>query len=124
MSNAVFSAKVRGLDFSLVKTPEFSTIVQEAPSRYTTRILQSQNPIWHYSLVYNYLRDDPSNIASGLTYTDLKTLMGFYLSRQGQFDDFLFSDPDDKSVSNQTLSVVTDGSFLLLADSAKHGRVS
>lgn len=111
MSNQIFPAKVRGLDFTVGKAPEFATIVQTAPSRVETTIAQTRNPIWHWVLAYNYLRDDPSNIAVGLTATDLQTMMGFFLARGGSGDNFLFSDPDDHSVEDQELDVVTDGSF-------------
>lgn len=98
MSNAVFPAAVRGLDRNSSKTPEFSTIVQKAPSGSETRILERNNPLWKFSLSYNWIKDDPTDIPAGLTYTDLKTLMGFYLARQGQFDDFLYDDLTDDSV--------------------------
>lgn len=111
MSNQIFPAKVRGLDFASSKAPEFGPIVQQSPTGPTTAIATKRNPIWHWSLVYNYLRDDPSNIGPGLTYTDLQTMLGFYLARGSQFDDFLYSDPDDNSVTNQELAVVTDGSY-------------
>lgn len=111
MSNQVFPAKVRGLDFSVVVTDEHSTIKQSGPSFVSTNIIQTYNPIHHFSLVYNYLRDDPSNIAAGLTDTDLRTLRGFYNARHGSGDNFLFSDPDDHSVTDQELSVVTDGVY-------------
>ena len=34
--------------------------------------------------------------------SDLQTLLGFYLARQGQYDSFLFADPTDNSVSLQS----------------------
>lgn len=99
MSNAVFPAVVRGLTFTVMKTPEFNTLVQESPNRYTTRIIQSPNPIWNYTLIYDYLKNFPNeDYALGLTYTDLQTMMGFFLARYGQADDFLFDDPDDDYV--------------------------
>jgi hypothetical protein len=111
MSNQVFPAKVRGLDFFSGKSPELGPIIQPSPSGVETTIATKRNPIWHWTLAYNILRDDPANIAVGLTYTDLRTMLGFYLSRGGQADNFLYSDPDDNSVTNQELPVVTDGEF-------------
>jgi uncharacterized protein (TIGR02217 family) len=35
----------------------------------------------------------------------LQTLIGFYNARQGQFDDWLYSDPDDSSVTAQQFGV-------------------
>jgi hypothetical protein len=119
VSNAVYPAAVRGLTWTVLKTGEFNTLVQDAPNKYEVRIAQSQNPIWHFALMYDYIYDQAYNIAPGLTYTDLRTLMGFFLARQGQFDDFLFDDPSDDSVgpamvdgspnTQAELQVVTDG---------------
>jgi hypothetical protein len=46
-----------------------------------------------------------------LSKTDLRTLLGFYLARNGQFDSFLYSDPTDNTVApeDQTLPIVTSG---------------
>ncbi len=91
-----FPLWIRGLGFTVLKRPEFSTLIQSSPNRYETRIPQSDNPIWHWSVVYNYLKD--YDIQPGLTYTDLRTLMGFFLSHQGAGLDFLLNDPDDNYV--------------------------
>ena len=117
MSNAVYPNAIRGLDFTTVKAPEFDTLLQSAANRYETRLEQMVNPIWHWSLKYGYLRDD--SIQAGFTYTDLRTLMGFYLSRSGRYDSFLYNDIYDNSVGPAMiggspnplaeLSVVTDG---------------
>lgn len=119
MSNAVFPSKVRGLTWSVTKSPEFSTIVHSAPNFCKTRIAQTQNPVWHFDLIFDYLKNRPADLVSGLTYTDYQTLMGFLLARRGQFDDFLFSDPYDKFAGpaliasspnpNAELPLVTDG---------------
>jgi hypothetical protein len=96
MSNAVYPSTIRGLTFTVVKRPEFSTLIQTSPNRYELRLPQTINPIWHWSLVYDYLKD--YDVQPSLSYTDLQTLMGFFLARAGQGDDFLFSDPDDHHV--------------------------
>jgi len=57
-------------------------------------IQQMVNPRWHFELLYEFLWDDPNNLQAGLVDTDLRTLMGFYLSRSGQFDDFLLNESD------------------------------
>lgn len=98
MSNAVFPAAVRGLTFAVSKSFEFSTIVQTAPNQATTRISQVRNPVWHWTLLYEFLKDNPKDLASTLTYTDLQTMLGFLMARAGQADDFLFTDPDDNYV--------------------------
>jgi hypothetical protein len=104
MSNLIFPAAVRGLDCNATKTIQASTIVQKSPSGVATSIAQRKNPIWKWSLTYNYLKDNPLDIPAGLTYTDLKTLMGFIAARQGQGDDFLYDDPSDNSVGPALLT--------------------
>ena len=98
MSNAVFPTLIRGLDANSTKTPSFSTIVQSSVAGYTLRVPEMQNPLWQFTLTYNYIKNKANDIPVGLTYTDLQTLMGFYLARQGQLDSFLYDDPTDDSV--------------------------
>lgn len=109
MSNVVFPSAVRGLAYAVTRSYDFSTIVQSAPNKAEIRIQQIRNPVWRWELIYEFLKDNPNDIVSGLTYTDLRTLVGFGLARGGQADDFLFTDPDDNAVTNQQLSLVNDG---------------
>ncbi len=98
MSNALFPSAVRGLTYTVLKTPEFSTIVQKAPNGYETRIPQYQNPIWHFTLIYDYLYDtyrSPNNTQAYAPYTDLQYLLGFFAMNRGQASDFLFLDTTD-----------------------------
>ena len=97
MSNDIFPYQVRGLTWSVLKTDEFDTIVQASRARIETRIAQMSNPVRHWEFVYDYLWDDPANLAAGLSFTDLQTLRGFVDAKMGQYDDFLYSDPDDHS---------------------------
>lgn len=98
MSNRVWPATVRGLTFTTLKQASSSTIVQSSPANIETRIAQSQNPTWRWSLIYNYLKDYSFDIVPGLFDTDLRTMMGFVLGSQGRFDDFLYDDPYDNTV--------------------------
>lgn len=61
-------------------------------------------PLWKYTLTYEVLRDDTVN-------NELKTLAGFFLARQGQYDSFLFTDPDDSAVTAQSFGT-GDGTTL------------
>ncbi len=107
MSNAVYPSAVRGLTFTVVKTPEFNTLITKSPNLYSTRIGQTVNPIWTFSLTYDYLKNFPGfDYALTLSYTDLQTLMGFFLSMYGAQDDFLFTDPDDNLVGPATVTAV------------------
>ena len=122
MSNLIYPAQIKGLTYTVVKTPEFATLVQTSANGDELRLAQQQNPIWHFTLVYDYLYDNyrsPNNTQAYAPYTDLQTLMGFFLARQGQNDDFLFTDPTDCAVgpalrsgtpnAQAQLAVVTNG---------------
>jgi len=94
MSTAVFPA-LPGLAWAVDKQPEFSTIVRTAASGQETRVSLWPNPRWRFKLGYDLLRADATQ--------ELQTLMGFFLARQGQFDSFLYQDPDDHTVTGQPI---------------------
>lgn len=92
MSNLLFP-KIRGLAWSIAKTPTFSTEIQESLTGREVRVQNFQNPIWEFTLSYEYLLNDPrSRDENGQT--PLETLAGFFLARGGQFDDFLLNESD------------------------------
>lgn len=79
-----------------MKTSEFNTLAEPSPNFYETRILQSQNPLWHFSLMYEYLKDNPGDLVAALSpHTDYRYLAGFLLSMQGEYGEFLFDDFTD-----------------------------
>jgi len=94
MSTAVFPT-LPGLAWSVDKQPEFSTVVRASASGQETRVALWANPRWHFKLGYDLLRADAAQ--------ELQTLMGFFLARQGQYDSFLYQDPDDNSVTSQAI---------------------
>ncbi len=100
MSNDVFPA-LSGLAWSVVRRPTFATIVQRAASGREVRAALQSFPIWEWQLAYELLRDDVVG--------DLRTLMGFFLRRQGAFDSFLFRDPSDNTVTDQPIGVGGNG---------------
>jgi uncharacterized protein (TIGR02217 family) len=93
MSNNVFPT-LPGLAWNIRKRPTWKTRIQRSVGGWETRLAQQLYPIWEFELPYEFLRS-----AGG--YTELQTLMGFYLARQGSFDNFLYSDPTDNSVTAQ-----------------------
>ncbi len=94
MSNLLFPAEVRGLTFTVVKTVENTSILQESSSYASTRILQGASSRWHWRFEYSILFDNVLNPNPHLSYTDLQSLMGFCQARYSSYDDFLYSDPD------------------------------
>ena len=100
MSTAVFPT-LSAVTWAQRKTPSFSTQVQRSASGKEARAAFWSYPIWRFELSYEYLRDDASN--------ELQTLLGFFLARQGKFQNFNYLDPDDNAVTNQVFGV-GDGS--------------
>ncbi|SRR5258708_428874 len=89
MSNLLFP-KIKGLAWDIVLTPVFSTEVQTSLAAREVRIQNFQNPIWEFTLHYEYLLNDPK-FRDENENTPLETLVGFFLGRGGQFDDFLLN---------------------------------
>ena len=92
MSNILFP-KIRGLAWNITKAPTFSTEVQESLAGREVRIQNFQNPIWEFTLAYEYLLNDPK-FRDENEQTPLEALVGFFLARGGQFDDFLLNESD------------------------------
>ena len=92
MGNVVFPS-FPGLKWDVVKEPGFTTKVQRAVSGFELRASFQAYPLWTYSLAYEVLRADQVTL-------ELQKLMGFFLARQGQFDSFLYTDPDDNTVTD------------------------
>ncbi len=92
MSNILFP-KIRGLTWDIVKTPTFNTEIQESLAGREVRVQNFQNPIWEFTLHYEYLLNDP-RFRDDTEATPLEALVGFFLARGGQFDDFLLNESD------------------------------
>jgi uncharacterized protein (TIGR02217 family) len=92
MSNLLFP-KIRGLGWSITKNPTFSTEIQSSLAGREVRVQNFQNPIWEFTLAYEYLLNDPRSRDEN-EQTPLETLVGFFLARSGQFDDFLLNESD------------------------------
>lgn len=60
MSNVLFP-KIRGLAWTVTKTPTFSTEIQESLAGREVRLQNFQNPIWEFTLTYEYLLNDPKS---------------------------------------------------------------
>lgn len=101
MSNAIFPlTSLPGLSIEVEQDIEFATMIQGGPAGFEHRVGQRFYPMYTKKLRFNFLRDDS-------VYPELRLLAGFYLSRQGPLDSFLFSDPDDNAVTEQVLGTGT-----------------
>jgi hypothetical protein len=97
MSNVIFQPPA-GLAWSTKKRPRYGTIVQDTTSgRSQLRIAKQQYPIWEYEMNWEYLTGaEQSAIGAN---AGLQQMMGFFMARQGAYDDFLYSDPNDNTVT-------------------------
>lgn len=99
MSNLVLPV-LPGMSFPVSKTPTWSTRIQTAASGRETRIGLWSYPRWKWGLQFEFLRN---NVAAG--YDELWTLLGFYNRHLGPYDSWLFDDPDDDAVVDQSFGV-------------------
>lgn len=95
------------LGFSVIKRPIGSWGLAQATSGAEIRVNYWTAPLWEWDLTYEYLPDTAER--SGITASDLKTLMGFYTYTSCGFAPFYFNDVDDNSVQGQVLGT-GDGS--------------
>jgi hypothetical protein len=84
---------LKGLSFNVTKAPTFSTRKPRSSSGRSVRNSLMKYPIWKFKFSYDYLPDKPVSVGQ----TSLKQLVGFFLDRQGSFDEWLYLDPDDNS---------------------------
>lgn len=101
MSNIVLPS-LAGLAWNVTQSPTYSTKAQRAVSGKEYRAAFYQYPLWNFSMSYSLLRDAnalPNN--GGSAWTELNQLVGFFMARQGAFDSWLFSNPNDNAVTDQ-----------------------
>jgi hypothetical protein len=88
-----------GLGWSVHKKPVFSTIVASHVSGREVRDALYQNPIWQFELTIDGM-DSSTSFYPNLGAQSQQALLGFFLSCQGQYSTFLYTDPTDSAVSN------------------------
>lgn len=93
MSNAVFPS-LPGLSWGVTKQPQWATKIQRSVSGRELRAAFMSAPLYEFGMSYEVLRE-------ALSYQELQTLIGFFNSRKGSFDSFLYRDPSDNSVTAQ-----------------------
>jgi uncharacterized protein (TIGR02217 family) len=108
-----------GLGFSVHKKPSFSTIVASHVSGREVRDALYQNPIWQFELTFDGL-DSSNGSYPGLGANSLQSLLGLFLSCQGQYSTFLYTDPTDDSVTNGAIAT-GDGATTVFAFSRYMG---
>jgi hypothetical protein len=96
-----------GQGWSVHKKPTFSSIVASHVSGREVRDPLWRYPIWEFEVTFDGLASDAN--WPGLGSQSLQSLMGLFLKCQGQWGTFLYVDPTDSAVVDQSLGV-GDGS--------------
>lgn len=109
MSNVTFP-KLPGLNWDVPTSDEFRTLEQKAAAPgFDTRISLGPDPLIHFELTFDWLRQAGSQAGTPST-DELQTLRGFFRARQGSFDSFLLYVPDltendgDGKIAGQVLT--------------------
>lgn len=105
MSTSVLPS-VPGLTFPASRTPIFMTRKQVSISGKEVRIADWSYPRYQWTLQFAMLRQGGFG---GSNYSEFATLEGFFEGLQGGFDSFLYTDPDDNTVTGQAVGA-GDGS--------------
>lgn len=98
-----------GIEWDVSKTPEFSTLVQRAVSGREVRISEMVYPLYTFKMRYALLRDQSNTAAPSSPYDELRKLVGFFLMHYGSAVAFLYTDPDDGTVTDMSFGT-GDGS--------------
>jgi Conserved hypothetical protein 2217 (DUF2460) len=95
MSNVLFP-KLPGLHWELKSSDEFATLIQKAAAPgFETRISLGPDPIPHFVLSYDWLRQPGSQADTpGAPAEELTVFRGFFRQQKGSFDSFLLYAPD------------------------------
>lgn len=97
MSNLVFPS-FPGLTYPVYRIPTWNTRVKKTASGREFRSRMQLYPIVQYRLKYSFLRDTAA-------LQHLQQLEGFFNQVGGDFDSFLFEDPDDRSVAGEQFGI-------------------
>lgn len=91
MSSIVFPA-LPGLEWSVTRRPTFVSLQRSSDSLREIYDAAQTRCLYEFELSYSFLRN--KNGA-----TDLQQIMGLFLTMRGDYDTFLFEDPNDKSAT-------------------------
>lgn len=92
-----------GLSWSRHKSPSFKTRVASHVSGREVRLALYTYPLYEFEAVYKGGLPSANKYPGPLGASDQQTLMGFFLQMQGQYATFLYSDPDDNTVTGQAI---------------------
>jgi uncharacterized protein (TIGR02217 family) len=86
-----------GQGWNFTRSPVWKTLIQTTASGRELRAQMMSYPLYKYTLTYDFLRSNAS-------YLELQQLMAFFNECGGSFTPFMFTDPDDNTVTNQLIA--------------------
>lgn len=90
-----------GIKWNVTKTPAFNTKIAETQSGREIRVSSRAYPVWEFALSYEFLRAGAE--------AELQSLIGFFLSRRGSWDSFLYVDSTEPNSLTQEVLGTADG---------------
>lgn len=97
MSQLTFPT-LAGLEWNVTRQPIWSTTKRESVSGRQFRVANYSYPRYRYTMSFSKLRQ-------GGTFTELAQLVSLFNNCYGDFDTFLYTDPDDNTVTAQAVGV-------------------
>lgn len=97
MSNLIYPT-LAGLEWNVVRAPIWSTTKKPSVSGRLFGVANYAFPRYKYTLSYSVLRQ-------GGSYAELSQIVGLFNQVYGDFDTFLWTDPDDYTVTAQALGL-------------------
>lgn len=88
-----------GLTYPIARKPIWQTRTQDSVSGKRINIADWSYPKWQWSLTYSALRGYTTTLAAA----EIEAMIGFFNSRQGSFDSFLYSDTNDRTSTGSTI---------------------
>jgi hypothetical protein len=98
VSNLIFPSSLPGFGLKITREPYTNVQVQRAVSGRETRYTWMSAPLYRYHLQLDFAR-------TAATYKELQALAGFFVRHFGQLDSFLFTDPEDCTVTDHGFGV-------------------
>lgn len=95
MSNLVFPT-LAGIAPELTRVPVWSTRTQRSASGRETRVALYSSPLYEFTINLNFLR-------AHAYHGEFQALLNLYMQVQGQWDTFLYEDPDDHRAENERI---------------------
>jgi hypothetical protein len=104
---------LRGVGWSVKKTPTWSNERQQTTSGRTLVVKYWVNPLWKWEFSYEIILDNPDNsnsfYSTPFPATDFEMLQGFYCGMEGMGNEFAYQPPDSIRGGSFTITSVYIG---------------